>query len=246
VINPITVHESATDILGGLTVALSGPLLRERLEVFCHDLDALGRVDANGEPLVDERVLRRMLNRVLDEPQTDALVAELRRLPDQRLVASDTVGEATPWFAFAETVTIFDTDTSAEFGELGLADDAPRWAIVEAIHNRFPSLEEELIDPEVVPPAVERLVGLDRVACDARSALAEYLLRQLGWWAVVTFSLLVPGAMYQQRRAHGHDVTAGMTHPWPVFAYLSAATIGGWTLTVVENCLLATDVDRPR
>jgi hypothetical protein len=52
--------------------------------------------------------------------------------------------------------------------------------------------------------------------------------------------------MYQQRRAHGHDATAGMTHPWPIFTYVSAATIGGWTLTVVENCLLATDSDHWR
>lgn len=245
-VTPTAARESATDILAGLTPAFSGPLLHERLKAFCHDLDAIGRVDPEGEPHVDERALRGMLNRVLSELQTDALVAELRRLPDHRLVTPGPAGTAMPWFGFAEAVTIFDSDASAAFGELGLAGDAPRWAIVDAIHNRFPSLEVELIDPEVVPPAMERLLGVDRHASETRRTLAEYLLRQLGWWAVLAFSLLVPGAMYQQRRAHGDDVTAGMMHPWPVFAYVTAAAMGGWTLTVVENCLLATASDRDR
>jgi hypothetical protein len=238
--------DSASEILSGLTPELSGMLLRDRLGAFCRDLDALGRLDGEGEAWLDEGSLRTMLRRVLGEPATDALVSELRRFPDQRLAGADSGGRPASWFAFAGCVTIFDGDRSAAFAELELADDAARWAIVDAVQARFPSLEEELIDPEVVPPAIERFMAPGSDGDEARRALLSYLVRQLGWWAAAAFALLVPGAMYQQRRAHGHDATAGMTHPWPIFTYVSAATIGGWTLTVVENCLLATDSDHWR
>lgn len=232
----------AVDVLDGLSPRLTGEVLLERLLAYCEGLDLLGRDGSDGSPVVGAEALLALLTTAVPEPEAIKLVEELERLDSARLLRSDETAAPLSWFELAARVPVLDSDDTASFEDLDIPDDAPRWMIVDAVQQRFPSLEDELVDPEVMPPAIEAAVthtSEDEGQSQRLSELFDEVARQLGWWAALALVLSVPPAYFQQERAHGRDVLAGTTHPWPLFVFVEAAAIGGWTLTVVDSCVLA-------
>lgn len=218
-------------VFAGFPEHLLAPRDRTALARFALDLDALGRIVVEtGEPVLDEQTLGSMLRPSMDPAMAAHLIDVLKRLPSPRLRSAE--GAAPPsdevtWFRLAERVTIFDPTPAASFRDLGLgANQSP----VAAVHRRFPSLEDELLVPEVLPRRLLTLLDDD----SALAAMCHTLVRQLGWWAVVTALLLVPPAVIATRDADSRAATM-----WPLAMFLLAVAVGGWTLTVVGSCVLA-------
>ncbi|MGR6913141.1 hypothetical protein ACU635_02670 [[Actinomadura] parvosata] len=82
-------------------------------------------------------------------------------------------------------------------------------------------MEPELIDPHGLPRRLEELLHTPAEL----DASVQLIHRNLGWWAVLMMA-----------------AAAGCRPPgwaaWPLNMYLLAASVGGWTLTVVGGCAL--------
>jgi len=226
-------------VFDGFPSALLPTEALERLTRFYVDLDALGRIDAEtDEPLVDELTLTAMLREFVGWPCADRLVCQLADLPASAFRPAQQVGSPireASWFELANKVVVFDASVAATFRELELPPMPKGHDVVMGVRARFPSLEEELLTPDLLPPRIEALLEPDSPLDTVLRAIA----RQLGWWAALVAILLVPPAVVA-RSYVGADVNAApVGNAWPLSMYVLAAAIGGWTLTVVGSCLLA-------
>lgn len=226
-------------VFDGFPVELVPERAFELLSRFCLDLDAIGRLGAEtGEPLIDEQTLVVMLREFVGRPEAERLVRMLGALPGSSFRPAQQLGPPTTevsWFELSEHVMIFDTSPEAAFSELELPAQPRCPDVVAAVNRRFPSLEEELLTPELLPARLAALLA-DEAQLDA---VLRTLVRQLGWWAALVAVLFVaPAAVTRSERFKGKDRNrAGNT--WPLAMCLLAAAIGGWTLTVVGSCVLA-------
>jgi hypothetical protein len=226
-------------VFDGFPVELVPGRAFELLSRFCLDMDAMGRLDAEtGDPLIDEQTLVVMLREFVGQPEAERLVGMLGALPGSSFRPAQQLGPPTvevSWFELSEHVVIFDTSPEAAFGQLQLPARPRSKDVVAAVNRRFPSLEEELLTPQLLPARVAELLA-DEAQLDA---ILRTLVRQLGWWAALVAVMFVgPAAVTRAERFKGKERgVAGNT--WPLAMYLLAAGIGGWTLTVVSNCVLA-------
>ena len=226
-------------VFDGFPVELVPAKAFELLSRFCLDLDAIGRLDTEtGEPLIDEQTLLVMLREFVSQPQAERLVTQLAALPGSAFRPARQVGPPATevsWFELSEHVVIFDTSPETAFRQLNLPAGARGGDVVRAVQNCFPSLEEELLRPDLLPVRMAALLHDEKQF----NAVLRMLVRQLGWWAAVIAVLFVPpAAVTTSERFKGKDRgVAGNT--WPLSMYLLAAAIGGWTLTVVGSCVLA-------
>lgn len=222
-------------VLDGFPAPLVSPAVLERLERFYLDLDALGRVDEQtGEPLVDEVTLIAMLREFVEPALADRLVRQLKALPGSAFrvdLQRDRIREVS-WFELAQKIVIFDAEPATTFAQLALAGDASADHVVKSVQRRFPSLEEEMLDPAVLAPQV---VARLEDAGQAEDVL-KIIARQLGWWSALVTVLLLPPAIAAVR---GRGGSAKSEVAWPLSMNVLAAGVGGWTLTVVGSCLLA-------
>ena len=222
-------------VLQGFPAPLVSPTVQEQLERFCLNLDALGRIDQETrEPLIDEITLVAMLREFVDSTLADRLVAQLKSLPSCAFRTGLQRGRHSEisWFELAKKVVIFDCELDATFSELSLADGASTDQVVTSVQNRFPSMEEEMLDPAILAPRlIERLE-------DPRQAeeILRIVGRQLGWWAALVTVLLLPPAISATREPPGVDSSE---LAWPLAMNVLAAGVGGWTLTVIGSCVLA-------
>ena len=222
-------------VLEGFPVPLVSPTVQEQLERFCLDLDALGRIDQEtGEPLIDEITLIAMLREFVSHTLADRLVAQLKALPSCafRIELQRGRFHEISWFELAKEVVIFDCEFDATFAELRLPDGASTDQVVKAVQNRFPSMEEEMLDPAILAPQVIKRLENPRQAEEVLRVIA----RQLGWWAALVTVLLLPPAV----SATGEPPGIGKSDlAWPLAMNVLAAGVGGWSLTVIGSCLLA-------
>jgi hypothetical protein len=222
-------------VLEGFPVPLVSPNVLAQLESFYLDIDALGRIDEEtGDPLIDEVTLIAMLRKFVSTDIADSLVAQLKALPGCAFRVGLEPGRLTEasWFELASKVVIFDVEPNATFAELGLAASVSAKRVVKSVQYRFPSLEEEMLDPAILAPQViKRLEDPHQAELVLRT-----VTRQLGWWSALVTVLLLPPAISALRQLpeSGQSVVA-----WPLSMNVLAAAVGGWTLTVIGSCLLA-------
>ena len=185
--------------------------------------------------LVDDHALRSLLRFSLDIEQADRLLGYLRSLPSCAFRETHRWGDHTeevPWFRLAEDVVVFDPSPSATFEQLQRPVGPTPESLVAAVHKRFPSVYEEFLVTDGIPPRIRGLLASE--SAPELEALLRELLRQLGWWAAFATSLIVPAALLA---ATDSDPLA--PNAWPLGMYVLAAALGGWTLTVVGGCMLA-------
>lgn len=227
------------DVFAGFPQHLVPESTREMLLRYALGLDTLGRLDATTfDPLVDEHTLRRFLRECVDDPLSDRLVHLLATLPAAALRSTHDAGpllKETPFFGLAHQVNIFDTSPSVTFAELMVSAHATTVEIMQAVRDRFPSLENELVDPEQIPRRIEALIAEP----GAIDMMLSVIYRQLGWWAAFVAVLLVPPTIMLRDEATSGADSSVVRNAWPLSMYLLASMIGGWTLTVVGNCILA-------
>jgi hypothetical protein len=233
------IRDRLETVFEGFPQSLVPPNAFQGLTRFGAELDALGRVDATtGEPLVDEHTLRSGLREFMDEIIADRLVRLLAELPAAAFRPAQQAGSPVTeisWFGLANEVLVFDPTPAARFAALNLPMELSGYNAVKAVRRYFPSLEEELLVPEGLPPRVALLIRDE----NRFRALLARVVRQLGWWSALVAVLLVPPVMLtESERVHGRD--PGLwRNIWPFSMYLLATAIGGWTLTVVGSCILA-------
>jgi hypothetical protein len=226
-------------VFDGFPVELVPARAFELLSRFCLDLDALGRLDAvSGDPLIDEQTLVVMLREFVGQAEAERLVGMLEALPGSSFRPAQQLGPPTSevsWFELSQRVMIFDASPAAAFGQLELPARPRCKDVVAAVNRRFPSLEEELLTPELLPARIAEL----RADEEQLVAVLRALVRQLGWWAaLVAVMFVAPAAVTRSEKFKGKDRgIAGNT--WPLAMCLLAAAVGGWTLTVVGSCVLA-------
>lgn len=224
-------------VLDGFPEALVSPRTLELLARFYLDVDALGRIDEQtGDPLVDELTLLAMLRIFVSSAVADRLVAQLKALPGCALRVGFEEGRQSArevsWFELAREIVIFDTETGATFAELGLPSRASIDQVVKSVQRRFPSLEEEMLNPALLAPQlVKRLEDPEQALC-----LQKTIVRQLGWWAALVTVLMLPPAMSAVRDTPD---ACNSEVAWPLSMNVLAAAVGGWTLTVIGSCVLA-------
>lgn len=222
-------------VLRGFPETLVPPTTLERLQRYWLDLDALGRIDEQtGEPLVDEITLISMLREFVAPSIADNLVGQLKKiqgcafratLERDRLPAREV-----SWFELARSIVIFDAEPDARFAELELGKNASTNQVMDSIQRRFPSLEQEMLDPRQLAPQLMRRLQDPEQA----ERLLQIVARQLGWWSALIAVLMLPPATVSVEVANGQAEIA-----WPLAMNVLAAAAGGWTLTVVGSCVLA-------
>ena len=146
--------------------------------------------------------------------------------------SSTPIPDEVPWFALAANVVVFDPTPNATFNDLTLPSNPELADIVSAVHDRFPSLEDEFLDPTLLPMRIGDLLGSD----ERLQVVLSTVVRQLGWWAALTLSLLAVPVAIVKAESKGNE---SLPNVWPLAMYLMAAAVGGWTLTVVGSCILA-------
>ena len=104
--------------------------------------------------------------------------------------------------------------------------------MVKAVQKRFPSMEEEMLDPAILAPQLIKRLENPRQTEEVLRIIA----RQLGWWAALVTVLLLPPTISATREPPGIG-TSDLA--WPLAMNVLAAGVGGWTLTVIGSCLLA-------
>ncbi|GHE08519.1 hypothetical protein [Streptomyces alanosinicus] len=217
-------------ILSGAPLHLLTQAQRTSFDAFCQMLEQIGREGGDDEPLVHVPTLRTLTRAAIGDKATGHLLAELTRLPGHRLTDQD--HPRLDWFTLADRVPIFDPTPASTF-TVPLVDTPHMGHVINAVHTLYPSLEPELIDPQLLPARLTDLPHPDHSGTlDERLRTAIDLVhRNLGWWAAFTLALMTIAA-------------AGSAAPgwaaWPLHMYVLAALIGGWTLTVVGGCALAT------
>ncbi|MET7534628.1 hypothetical protein [Streptomyces goshikiensis] len=216
-------------ILSGAPLHLLTQVQRTGFDAFCHTLEQIGRDSGQDEPLVHVPSLRTLTQATIGDQATDHLLAELTRLPSHRLTDQD--HPRLDWFALADRVPVFDPTPTSRF-TAPLADTPDMGHVINAVHTLYPSIEPELIDPQLLPARLTRLPHPDHTGTPGRlRTVIDLVHRNLGWWAAFALTLMASAA-------------AGSTAPgwaaWPLHMYVLAALIGGWTLTVVGGCVLST------
>jgi hypothetical protein len=228
------------DVLQGAPLQLLTLEQRVKFLEFCGILDNFGFFldeEKEEEPSVDKTALAALLDETLGAQLADHLLGYLYKLPGSRLVSVDSVARsrAVPWFVLAQHVVIFDQTPDTRF-VAELSASPTMWELIDEVQKLFPSLEVEMIDPQVLPAQLEKvlwsnstnpaLVGLD----PSLEWILDLLYRNLGWWAVLGFALMAAAAK-------------GSAPPgwaaWPLYVYVLAACMGGWTLTVLGGCTLS-------
>ena len=222
-------------VLEGFPVPLVPQPVQQSFERFCLDLDALGRMDREtGTPLIDAVTLTAMLREFVDHDLADKLVALLDAPADCAFRVDLDRGryDEVSWFELAREVVIFDSQPDANFAELRIPETATVEEVIKAVQARFPSMEEEMIDPEILARQVIKRL---QEPGDAEAVL-RIISRQLGWWAALVTVLMLPPAVVATRVPSDNEAS---TIVWPLAMNALAAGVGGWTLTVIGSCLLA-------
>jgi hypothetical protein len=228
-------RQKLAHVLEGFPSPLVAPSVMEALERFYVDLDALGRIDTEtGDPLIDEITLVSLLRESVSHAVADRLVGQLKALPCSAFRVDLVRGRYSEvsWFELARQIVIFDTEPTATFAELDLVAGALPNQVARSVQERFPSLELELLEADVLAAqVVKRLEDPNQ-----SEAALRIINRQLGWWAALTTVLMLPPAIAAARelRESGKSGVA-----WPLSMNVLAAAVGGWTLTVIGSCLLA-------
>jgi len=233
-----TTIQLVEDVLQGTPLQLLTSEQREGFLKFCRALDNLGFLHAGEkEPSVDETAFTSLLSEAVGSQLAGRLVDYLQELPGSRLAPAGDANrsQVVPWFVLAQHVVIFDQMPNMKFvAELGASPTM--WELIDAVQTLFPSLESEMIDPQVLPSQIEKVLrtisastapaGLD----PSFEWTLDLLYRNLGWWAALGFVLMAAAA-------------EGSTPPgwaaWPLYVYVLAACMGGWTLTVLGGCILS-------
>lgn len=206
---------------------------RHLFDSFCRSLDEIPRSDhSSGRPCLDAKALEQTLGRALAPDTTRSLMEILRVAPGSRLT-SDAEGHAMTgagWFDLAAQVVIYDPVP----GQPWSVNHAPRtmWQLIHSVHTIFPSLEAELIDPQVLPARILAVLSdgsPSSAAIQRLDDVVQRIHRNLGWWAVLTFALMAA--------ASGGSAPPGWA-AWPLYVHVLAGCMGGWTLTVVGSCVL--------
>ncbi|WP_369363002.1 hypothetical protein AB5L52_06830 [Streptomyces sp. CG4] len=226
---PHTPEHPLGTILGGAPLHLLTQAQRTSFDAFCTMLEQIGRDSGRDEPLVHTPTLRTLTRAAVGEQATDHLLAELTRLPGHRLTDQD--HPRLDWFVLADRVSIFDPTPASTF-TVPLVDTPHMGHVINAVHTLYPSLEPELIDPQLLPARLTDLLHPDHTGTLGHlRTVIDLVHRNLGWWAAFALTLMASAA-------------AGSTAPgwaaWPLHVYVLAALIGGWTLTVVGGCTLST------
>jgi hypothetical protein len=210
----------------------------ERLSRYYLNFDAFGRVEREtDDPLVDEHTFDGMLREFVDQPCAGRVVRHLNELPGCAFRSAHKVGppaDEVSWFDLTKRIVVFDGSPSATFRELRLPSQPNGRDLVAAVHERFGSMEEELVTPELIPSRIEYLLADD----DALKSVFRTIERQLGWWSALAAALLIPPAVVARSTGNAHDPVP-VANAWPLSMYLLAAALGGWTLTVVGSCILS-------
>lgn len=217
------------DILEGAPLHLLTAEQRVRFDCFCCMVDKLGRrPERDDEPLVDEEELRRLLESTVGAVSAENLVVALQQLPGSRLVNGRP--GVLPWLMLVDGVRIFDCSPDSRFvGDLNPV--AAMWQLMDSVQRLYPSLELEMIDPQVLPERIDSLLrGAWCGSSPALTSTLELAYRNLGWWAVLALALMAAAS-------------AGSGPPgwaaWPLYTYVLATSFGGWTLTVLGGCILS-------
>lgn len=221
---------------GSLTAEAAAHLTR-----LLVDLDAIGRIEhSSGRALVDEHTLRALLRGLMPREDADAIVDLLLAIPGkavrQRTADAQALTEA-GWVELSMAVPIFDADTEGFDCLRRLPVPATSQGMALAVNDLCRSLEVELLDPTILPPV---LLELARSEARARlDVVLREVTRQLGWWAALTAVLLL--ALAAATDPPAPEGPAGRADPnvWPVGMLIYSTAIGGWTLTVVGNWVLA-------
>jgi catechol 2,3-dioxygenase-like lactoylglutathione lyase family enzyme len=227
------------DVFVGFPQSLVPERVLQKLIRYALALDTLGRLDAEtGKPLVDEHTLRAVLLEFVAAPLAERLVHLLATLPGCAFRPAHQVGTPAveiPFFGLAGEVVIFDPSPLATFGELKIPTQPQVDDVVAAVRDRFPSLEDELLKPDQIPPRIEALLKED----SSVDVVLGVICRQLGWWAALMAVLLVPPTVLLRSKARKREEPNLLANVWPLSMYLLTAAVGGWTLTVVGSCILA-------
>jgi len=209
-----------------------------QLSRFYLDLDAIGRLDADTlQPKVDEITLLAMLREFVGRETAEHLLEAL-----QNISASSFRGahEAQPsietsWFGLADKIVIFDGSPEARFAQLRIPLDPTPRLVVQAVHRRFPSLEEEMLTADLLPRKI-----VDLIASEERfRAVLGAIAKQLGWWSALVAILLICPAVVTRSDFGSLTKSATIDNAWPLSMFVLAAAVGGWTLTVVGSLILA-------
>jgi hypothetical protein len=190
--------------------------------------------DETGDPLIDKITLIGMLREFVSHERADKLVEQLGAITGCAFRVDLERGRyrEVSWFELAQRVVIFDAEPTATFRELGLPPEVSRYQVVTSVQKRFPSLEEEMLDPRILAPQV-----IKRLTDPQQSeAVLRIIARQLGWWAALTTVLLLPPAVTAAKSLPSSDESEVA---WPLSMNVLSAAVGGWTLTVIGSCLLA-------
>jgi hypothetical protein len=225
-------------VLDGLPVQSLSERAARGLTRLALDMDALGRIDADGTPTVDDHILTALLRDLADDRLARKLTTVLRGLPDPALRPAHIHGEIpmeAPWCALANRVVVLDAEPGRTFGDLHLEPGALSGEAMRAVREAFPGLELELLDPLRLPA---RLHAASRDG--ELPALCAQVDRQLGWWAALVGVLLAAlAALAISEPPGGTGAPDSPAIFWPLAMYLIATGVGAWTLTVVAGCLLA-------
>jgi hypothetical protein len=83
----------------------------------------------------------------------------LQGLPASRLASTGHADRSpvVPWFTLAQGVVIFDQMPNTKFVAESGASPA-MWELIDAVQRLFPSLEPEMIDPQILPAQIEKIL----------------------------------------------------------------------------------------
>ena len=234
----VSIAPRITTVLDSFPPGLLPTTSFELLSRFYLTFDTFGRIEAaTGEPLIDEHTLDGMLREFVEKPKAIRLIQHLKELPGCAFRPAQKLGPPTvevPWFRLAEKVVIFDASPGVTYREMKLPPQPNGRDLVSAVYNRFPSMEEELITPDLLPSRIEYLLDNERTL----SNVLRMCERQLGWWCAFVAVLLVAPASVARSTPTAADLVP-VANAWPLSMYFLAAALGGWTLTVVASCILS-------
>lgn len=201
----------------------------QHISIFQTALEGLGVIRSDGEAAVRADRLYALLEQFLGHRQAQHTLESLANLPGCGLLMSETENEpAVDWLRLCQQVPIFDPRPDSVLAlEAGVSYNMG--SLIESVRSYFPSLETELIDPQLLPmvlnDAQDRSTGKDPLG---RASWLIY--RNLGWWGCLGLALL--------------RVAARISSPpgwaaWPALVFLLTASFGGWTMTILGSAVLS-------
>lgn len=230
---------TATPAASAMLRSLPAYLLTEaqyaQIQAFTGALEQLGVVREHHPPAVRADRMRELLERFLSRPEAQRTMASLTDLPGSALL--DVAGgedETVGWLPLCRQVTVFDPRPSSELTlEPGVSYHMG--SLIESVRSYFPSLETELIDPQLLPMALNDVRGRDAphqpaADDDALRRIERLVYRNLGWWGCLALALLQAAARISSPPGWA---------AWPALVFLLTASFGGWTMTILGSAVMS-------